>query len=129
MKQAMIRAGMAVKAIWVANPQAALNHLNESLAMGIKLPIMILLDLYLPSRESGWQLLQDIKALPEPVPMIPIILLSHSSDSSDISGSYNRGISSYLVKPSDFDSWTQLFQILREYWQETVALPNLNTNW
>ena len=44
-------------------------------------------------------------------------------DAADIYESYDRGVTTYLIKPTDFDSWTQTFQVLKKYWLDTVLLP------
>ena len=113
-----------VQASWVPNPQEALIYLKECLDGDSKLPFMVLLDLYLPERETGWELLQQIRALPPPIGKLPIIALSSSQDTADITESYDLGITAYLIKPTDLDSWTQSFQILKKYRMDTVLLPH-----
>ena len=89
------------------------------------MPKLIILDLYLPKRADGLELLRQIKALPSPCNQLPVVMLSSSSDRTDISQSYQYGGSSYLVKPTDFEAWLTYFQELRTYWWETVTLPPL----
>lgn len=113
-----------VQASWVPNPQEALAYLKECMNGILTPPFMVLLDLYLPQRETGWELLQQIRALPPPIGKLPIIALSSSRDTADITGSYDLGITAYLVKPTDLDFWTQSFHILKKYWMDTVLLPH-----
>ncbi|GAB3935222.1 response regulator [Larkinella terrae] len=129
MKLAIKSAIMGVKPIRVTNPKEALAYLNDCLTVGVEFPSMILLDLYLPEREMGWHLLHEIRSLPAPVNLIPIVMLSSSNDQGDISNSYNRGITAYMVKPTDTTSWVETFQMLGEYWLKTVSLPNHTNFW
>lgn len=112
-----------VQVSWVSNLQEALVFLKECLNGDSKPPFMVLLDLYLPERETGWELLRQIRSLPTPIGKLPIIALSSSRDAADINESYDRGVTTYLIKPTDFDSWTQTFQVLKKYWLDTVLLP------
>ena len=61
--------------------------------------------------------------MPSVLSKIPVVLLSHSNARSDIAEAYQRGCSSYLVKPSQFSDWLSYFQTLRSYWWETATLP------
>jgi len=107
----------------VTNEQQALTYLNDCQFEEWNWPKLIILDLYLPDRQNGWQLLEKIKALPNGMSKIPVILLSHSSDRADITEAYQRGCSSYLTKPCRVEQWIEYFQMVRTYWWETVTLP------
>ncbi|WP_128547798.1 response regulator [Larkinella soli] len=85
-------------------------------------PQLILLDLYLPERETGFQLLQTFKTLPLPVKSVPVVVLSHSNDAQEIWRAYHLGANSFLVKPLQFHDWQQNLQLLVEYWLQTVAV-------
>lgn len=107
----------------VANAQQALAHLEDALTIGDQLPQLILLDLYLPERQIGWQVLRSIKSMAAPVNLIPVVVLSFSSDPTDIMQSYDLGAASYLTKPVDVKEWRAYFQTLSEYWWDAVTLP------
>ncbi|RYF74405.1 MAG: response regulator, partial [Cytophagaceae bacterium] len=87
------------------------------------MPKLVLLDLYLPERNQGWQVLSDIRGLTAPFNQVPVVMLSSSSVQADISEAYRRGSSSYLIKPTVFTEWLDYFKQLRTYWWETVTLP------
>ncbi len=114
-----------VKTILVTTEADALAYLNRCSIEEWELPKLILLDLYLPDRQNGWRLLERIKAMPAAMGKIPVVLLSQSTDKGDISEAYQRGCSSYLVKPRLSTDWLQHFQSLRTYWWETVTLPKI----
>ena len=116
-----------VEPVWVANPEKALDFLEDCVVVGGRLPVFILLDLYLPKREDGWNLLELLRARPAPIGYLPIVVLSSSNLAEDITESYDRGITSYVVKPTNFDQWIEYFQALKEYWLDTVALPDLRS--
>jgi len=114
-----------VKPILVSTEEEALTYLNRCSTEEWALPKLILLDLYLPNRQNGWRLLEQIKAMPAAMSKIPVVLLSQSTEKNDIHEAYQRGCSSYLVKPRLSTDWLQQFQSLRTYWWETVTLPKM----
>ncbi|WP_375445941.1 response regulator [uncultured Fibrella sp.] len=88
-----------------------------------QMPKLVLLDLYLPGRDQGWQVLSDIKELKAPCNQVPVVMLSSSNVQADITEAYRRGSTSYLVKPTVFSEWLDYFKQLRIFWWETVTLP------
>ena len=113
-----------VKVVVVSTEREAIDYLENCRLEEWNMPKLILLDLYLPDRQSGWRVLDQIKSMPPALSKTPVVLLSSSSSQSDISEAYNRGCSSYLVKPGVFEDWMAYFQMIRTYWWETVTLPN-----
>jgi CheY-like chemotaxis protein len=109
----------------VSSEAEALVFLNQCRTEEWNYPKLILLDLYLPERQNGWRLLEKIKAMPAAMGKIPVVLLSQSSNQQDILEAYQRGCSSYLVKPRLAADWLRYFQSLRTYWWETVTLPKI----
>ncbi len=77
-------------------------------------PKLILLDLKLP-KIDGLEVLRLIKA-DERMRRIPVVVLTSSSDENDIVNSYNLGVNSYIVKPVDFEQFTQATRTLGLYW-------------
>ena len=114
-----------ITTVRVSTPAQALALLEEWQTQEWEIPKLILLDLYLPQNSDGWDLLQQIKKMPPPFNRIPIVMLSSSMSKTDIRTAYELGISSYLVKPVDFQEWLSYFRELRIYWWETVTLPPL----
>lgn len=114
-----------VSLVRVSTPVEALSLLDDWCTQEWEMPKLILQDLYLPTREDGWHLLGKIKSMPAPGNQIPVIILSSSDYREDIEEVYQRGGTSYLVKPVSFMEWQAYFQELRAYWWETVTLPPL----
>ncbi|MGA0557947.1 response regulator [Larkinella sp. VNQ87] len=114
-----------VQLIQASSSQQAIDFLQSSESCEWQLPQLIILDLYLPEREDGWQTLECIRQFKLPVSSIPVIMLSASSQPDDILEAYQRGSSCYLVKPLKFEQWLESFKALREYWWDTVNLPSV----
>ena len=77
-------------------------------------PKMILLDLKLP-KVDGLEVLRRVKSDPR-TQMIPVVVLTSSSEERDIVESYKLGVNSYIVKPVDFEQFTEAMRQLGLYW-------------
>lgn len=112
-----------VKLILVRTEAEAMAYAEQCRLAEWELPKLILLDLYLPERDNGWRLLEQFKSMPDALSKVPVVLLSNSNSRDDIAEAYDRGCSSYLVKPVGLNDWSEYFKTLRIYWWETVTLP------
>lgn len=77
-------------------------------------PKVVLLDLKLPLVD-GLEVLRSIKADLR-TRVIPVVMLTSSSQERDIVESYELGVNSYIVKPVDFDRFTEAVRHLGLYW-------------
>jgi CheY-like chemotaxis protein len=77
-------------------------------------PKVILLDLKLP-KVDGLEVLKAVKSDPR-TKIIPVIVLTSSSEEKDIIESYRLGVNSYIVKPVDFDKFVEAIKGLGFYW-------------
>ena len=125
-QNAMQQCFREVEPVWVNNGAEALTYLEECSDTGGALPQLLLLDLYVPNREDGWNILQEVKNRPGPIGRLPVVLFSSSADFDDVMESYRRGVNSYVVKPVSFDEWLNYFKTLKDYWWEAVSLPATN---
>jgi two-component system response regulator len=79
-----------------------------------KQPAFILLDLKLP-KLSGLDVLRSVRADPRTA-LVPVIMLTSSSEQSDIVGCYESGANSFIRKPVDFGEFTEKLNCLQAYW-------------
>ena len=77
-------------------------------------PRVVLLDLKLP-RVDGVEVLRRLKGDPR-TKAIPVVVLTSSNEEKDIVESYALGVNSYILKPVDFDQFTQAVRQLGFYW-------------
>jgi len=81
------------------------------------LPRLIVLDLKLP-KVDGLQVLKTIQSN-EHTKTIPVVVLTSSKEAVDINRCYEMGVNSYVVKPVDFDRFTNAIQQIGRYWLST----------
>jgi two-component system response regulator len=87
------------------------------------MPSVILLDLNMPildGRDTLRQLKED--AL---LRRIPVVIFSTSNNQEDIIQGYELGASSYMVKPSNFDTLVKMMEGFGHYWSDYAVVPNL----
>jgi len=84
-------------------------------------PKVVLLDLKLP-KIDGMEVLRRMKTH-ERTRIIPVVILTSSSEERDIFESYKIGVNSYIVKPVDFDKFVVCVKELGLYWLLLNAAP------
>ena len=77
-------------------------------------PRMILLDKKLPLVD-GMEVLRQIRADPRTC-VVPVVMLTSSAEERDIIESYKLGVNSYIVKPVDFEQFSETTRQLGYYW-------------
>jgi CheY-like chemotaxis protein len=78
------------------------------------IPLLILLDLKLP-KVDGLEVLHHLKTHPR-FHVIPVVILSTSTEDRDIQIAYQEGANSFIVKPVDFDQFMQIVEHIQIYW-------------
>ncbi len=84
-------------------------------------PLVILLDINMP-RVDGLAVLAQLK-LHEVLRMIPVVMLTTSAVGQDVEAAYALGANSYIVKPVNFDKFTQVAAQIRLYWTALNQMP------
>ncbi len=87
-------------------------------------PGLILLDLNLIGLD-GIEVLKLLKRH-EQFRIVPVIILTTSSNPKDIERCYFEGASSYHVKPAGYERMETFVQRFKEYWLEDTILPRVN---
>lgn len=108
----------------VSHGALALEYLAHSAgaAAGVTPPCLVLLDLKLPL-VSGIEVLRWIRQHPSLHSLIVIVFTS-STEPRDIAEAYRSGANSYLVKPSNLSTLTELALGIRSYWLRLNVPPN-----
>ncbi|HEY9710049.1 MAG TPA: response regulator [Oculatellaceae cyanobacterium] len=78
------------------------------------MPALILLDLQLP-RINGLEVLRRLRA-DNRTKLIPVVILTTSTEQQDLINSYNLGCNSYIRKPVDYDQFLTAVHQLGMYW-------------
>lgn len=108
--RALRRHHLANSIVHVADGKEALDFIFEEQ----RTPRIILLDLKLP-RVGGLEVLKAIKTDPR-TRRIPVVVLTSSAEESDLVTSYDLGANSYLVKPVDFEKFSEAIRDFGMYW-------------
>jgi two-component system response regulator len=78
------------------------------------LPVVVMLDLKLP-KISGLEVLKSIRQ-DERTSLVPVVVLTSSSEQKDLVESYKLGANSYIRKPVDFEQFVEAVKLLGLYW-------------
>lgn len=85
-------------------------------------PNLVLLDMRLP-KLSGLDVLRSIRAN-SLTAMVPVVMLTSSSELSDMTASYQSGANGFVRKPVDFEAFSNKLNCLQAFWlgvNETVS--------
>lgn len=120
-------AEMIIRALKKNNLDRELLHVEDGAAaidflfgmgiyskMGIRIPKLIILDLHMP-KINGLDVLHRIRAN-EGSKRIPVVVLTSSREDSDLKRCYDSGVNSYIVKPIEFNAFTNTILDLGHYW-------------
>ena len=77
-------------------------------------PELILLDLKLP-RVDGLEVLRRLRA-DERTRLLPVVVLTSSTEEQDLTESYDLGCNSYIRKPVEFLQFSEVVRQLGLYW-------------
>jgi CheY-like chemotaxis protein len=84
-------------------------------------PGLILLDLNMP-RMNGIEFVAEIKKDPD-LCIIPVVVLTTSSEQGDRIAAFNNSVAGYMVKPVDYPQFVGIMRLIREYWMTSATPP------
>ncbi|HLS82283.1 MAG TPA: response regulator [Steroidobacter sp.] len=88
-------------------------------------PTVMLLDLKLPKLD-GLAVLKRVRA-DHRTRLVPVVVLTSSSQDADVIASYNLGANSYVRKPVEFNAFVEAISSLAMYWVLLNRPPPLST--
>ena len=120
-------AGIPNPLVLIDDGQKAMDYLagTGSYADRLKfpLPCLVLLDLKLPGKD-GLEVLRWAQSQPG-LRNLMVVILTSSSDVSDVDKAYRLGARSYLVKPLTVEKRLAMAQAIKTYWLELNEFPSL----
>jgi CheY-like chemotaxis protein len=124
--RALKRRNLANHLVHVTDGQAALDFLFGTGAWeGREVhtqPRVVLLDLKLPKLD-GIEVLRRVRADAR-TKLLPVVVLTSSREDRDIVESYQLGANSYIVKPVEFENFSEAVCNLGLYWLLLNESPN-----
>jgi CheY-like chemotaxis protein len=87
------------------------------------LPSLLLLDLKMP-RMDGFEVLRWIRHQPS-LRALRTVVLTSSEDIYDINRAYELGANSFLVKPMEFEHFTEVSKGIKRYWLRVDKEPSI----
>jgi DNA-binding response OmpR family regulator len=79
-----------------------------------EIPVIVLLDLKLP-KIDGLEVLRKIRQN-EFTRLLPVVILTSSTEEQDKISGYNLGANSYVRKPVDYNQFAEAIKYLGLYW-------------
>jgi DNA-binding response OmpR family regulator len=84
-------------------------------------PKVVFLDLKLP-KKSGLDVLREIRS-DERTKKIPVVIFTTSREEKDVIEGQNLGMNGYIVKPDDFETFSEAIRNIGFYWLVLNQLP------
>lgn len=118
LQKAFKRAALDISVQFVVNGEEAIDYLSGSDKYRDRYsfpePDLVIMDLKMP-RKGGFEVLEWFRNLQEGA-LIPIVVLTASSRDADVQRAYTLGANSYFIKPSNFDEFRDMIQVIYNYW-------------
>lgn len=116
-RQVLGKSRTDVEVVHVTDGADALNCLyqRETFALSNKgPPSLVLLDLKTP-RVDGFAVLEQMKR-DNSLKAIPVAVFTSSQEEADIARSYHLGTNAYVVKPVNFEQYTDAVEAMERFW-------------
>jgi len=119
-RRALSKAGIGCPVTVVGDGDAAVDYIEGRGAYADRvqhpIPDLVLLDLKLP-RMSGLEVLEWMKTQP-PLHAVRVVVLTSSSEESDIRRAHSLGACAYVVKPVDFIGLRGVIEAILAFWED-----------
>lgn len=115
--RALRKRHLANHVVHAKDGQAALDFLFREgpyAQRGQAHPQVVLLDLKLP-KVDGIEVLRQIRG-DQCLKALPVVVLTSSREESDVVKTYRLGVNSYIVKPVEFENFSEAVSNLGFYW-------------
>jgi CheY-like chemotaxis protein/DNA-binding XRE family transcriptional regulator len=90
------------------------------------LPTVILLDLKLP-KVSGFEVLRRLKSNAVTC-IVPVVIFTASTAEATLIESYKIGGNSFIIKPLNFEQYSEAIRSLDKYWIQVNQIPKHNNS-
>jgi len=115
--KALGEAGLANRIVHVTDGAQALDYLRRQGEWAQRVtgnPVVVILDVKMPLVD-GIEVLDAIRADPE-LKLLPVVMLSSSSEKQDLQRSYELGTNAYVVKPVKFSDFIPAVREIGVFW-------------
>ena len=124
LREALSDAEPAVALDVVRHGEDALSFLRrEGEFTGAAHPDLVVLDLNLP-RMGGFEVLRALREDVDPrLRRLPVVVFTTSATATDVDKAYDLHASSFVTKPTAFESYLDTVRAFREFWLRVARLP------
>lgn len=124
-RRAVSKVGRAVTLQCVRNGGEAQHYLRGegkySDRLEYPMPSVVFTDLQLPGM-SGMQFLEWLRSEPH-LRALPCVIYSGSANPFDVQNAYEHGVTSFIVKPVDFNEWVRRLEVVLRFWMDIAQHP------
>jgi len=116
-KLALSRHGLDGRVTHVSDGMQALDYLHRRNQFANRAgtnPVLVLLDLKMPLLD-GIGVLREIKGSDQ-LHNIPVVVLTSSTEPSDLMRAYDAGTNAYIAKPTEFSQFLSAMKHVCEFW-------------
>ncbi len=114
-------AGVTNEILRETSGEECLHYLEELIRKNSPLPLLVLLDLNTP-KGDGREALRSI-VRDETLRSLPLVVLSASSNTRDVSFCYEHGAIDYHIKPVCLPAHLQILKNIFAYWLNCAEIP------